>query len=71
MPLDVFRLSGSFSTPQFWLPAPIMPISKPLTDIADEAAAGAEIRRYLDVRGIRTVGTLALLANTPDELQTR
>ena len=33
-------------------------------DLADDAAAGSEIRKHLGVRGIKTVGTLALLASS-------
>eukprot|EP00435_Cladocopium_sp_Y103_P025340 s227_g6.t1 len=40
-----------------------------LDDLALEAAAGSEIQRYLQARGIRTVATLALLA--PDEAELR
>ena len=39
-----------------------------LSEILDEAAAGREIRRYLDLRGVKTIGTLALLAADEDAL---
>ena len=39
-----------------------------LEDLADEAAAGTELRRYLECRGIRTVPTLALMASSETEL---
>ena len=40
-----------------------------LDEILDEAAAGTEIRRYLELRGVRTIGTLALVASDEDTLQ--
>ena len=40
-----------------------------LDEILDEAAAGAELRRYLELRGIRTIGTLALVASDEETLQ--
>ena len=39
-----------------------------IEDLADEAAAGTELRRYLECRGIRTVPTLALMASSDTEL---
>ena len=40
-----------------------------LGEILDEAAAGADLRRYLDLRGIKTIGTLALVASDEEMLQ--
>lgn len=40
-----------------------------LTEILDEAAAGRDLRRYLDGRGVKTIGTLALMAADEDSLQ--
>ncbi len=40
-----------------------------LDEILDEAAAGADLRRYLDLRGIKTIGTLALVASDEEMLQ--
>ena len=40
-----------------------------LTEILDEAAAGRDLRRYLGLRGIKTIGTLALLAADEDQFQ--
>eukprot|EP00434_Breviolum_minutum_P030696 symbB.v1.2.027146.t1/scaffold2766.1/size72856/3 len=39
-----------------------------LDDVAQEAAAGDEIKRYLAVRGIKTTATLALLATNLEQL---
>lgn len=39
-----------------------------LEDLANEAAAGTDLRRYLDQRGIKAVATLALLAASEAEL---
>ena len=39
-----------------------------LEDVAQEAAAGDEIKRYLAVRGIKTTATLALLATNLEQL---
>lgn len=39
-----------------------------LDDVCNDAAAGPELRRYLRERGIATIGTLALLAVTADDL---
>lgn len=39
-----------------------------LDDLADEAAAGTDLRRYLEQRGIKAVATLALLASSEAEL---
>ena len=38
-----------------------------LEDIADEAAAGKELRRYFEARGIKAVATLALIAASEDD----
>ena len=46
-----------------------MRVQANLDDLADEAAAGDEIRRYLGARGIKTVPTLALVANDQGELE--
>ena len=40
-----------------------------LDQIADEAAAGSDVRRYLDLRGIKAVATLALIAADETELE--
>ncbi len=40
-----------------------------LEEILDEAAAGADLRRYLELRGIKTIGTLALVASDEETLQ--
>ena len=40
-----------------------------LGEILDEAAAGRDLRRYLEMRGVKTIGTLALLAADEDALQ--
>ena len=40
----------------------IMRVFSDLDDVLTEAAAGPEIRRYLEGRGIKTIGTLALVA---------
>lgn len=40
-----------------------------LSDILDEAAAGRELRRYLELRGVKTIGTLALLAADEESFQ--
>ena len=40
-----------------------------LSEILDEAAAGRELRRYLELRGVKTIiGTLALLAADEESL---
>ena len=39
-----------------------------LEDVANEAAAGDEIKRYLSSRSIRTTATLALLATDLEQL---
>ena len=39
-----------------------------LADIAKEAAAGPQIQEYLDLRGVRTTATLALLGKDEDSL---
>ncbi len=43
-----------------------MRVSDAIEDLADTAAAGDDIRRYLRLRGIKTVATLALIANDED-----
>ena len=40
-----------------------------LDALADEAGAGPDIRKYMALRGIKTVPTLALVAKTEEELQ--
>lgn len=40
-----------------------------LNEILDEAAAGTEIRRYLELRGIRTIGTFALVSVDEEAFQ--
>ena len=40
-----------------------------IDELADEAGAGPDIRKYLQSRGIQTVPTLALSAKTEDELE--
>lgn len=40
-----------------------------MDQLADEAGAGPTIRKYLSLRGIKTVPTLALTASTEEELQ--
>ena len=45
-----------------------MRVINTLDDLAAEAAAGKELRRYLEARGIKAVATLALIASTEDEL---
>ena len=40
-----------------------------LGEILDEAAAGRDLRRYLEMRGVKTIGTLALLAADEEALQ--
>ena len=40
-----------------------------LDEILDEAAAGGDLRRYLELRGIKTIGTLALVASDEEILQ--
>ena len=45
-----------------------MRVINTLDDLAHEAAAGKELRRYLEARGIKAVATLALIATSEDEL---
>ena len=45
-----------------------MRVINTLEDLANEAAAGKELRRYLESRGIKAVATLALIATSEDEL---
>ena len=40
-----------------------------LNEILDEAAAGRELRRYLELRGVRTIGTMALVAADENAFQ--
>ena len=49
-------------------PLSTMRVISRIEDLADEAAAGTELRRYLECRGIRTVPTLALMASSDTEL---
>lgn len=44
-----------------------MRVHSSIEDLADEAAAGKDLRRYLEARGIRAVATLALIAASDDE----
>ena len=44
-----------------------MRVLNTLDDLATEAAAGKELRRYLEARGIKAVATLALIATSEDE----
>lgn len=45
-----------------------MRVLNSLEDLANEAAAGKELRRYLEARGIKAVATLALIASSEDDL---
>ena len=45
-----------------------MRVLNTLDDLAHEAAAGKELRRYLEARGIKAVATLALIASSEDDL---
>jgi len=48
---------------------PIMRSFSSLNEILDEAAAGRELRRYLELRGVRTIGTMALVAADENAFQ--
>ena len=47
-----------------------MTITQSLSDLGQEAGAGAYVMDYLLARGIKTMGTLALIATSPEQLQT-
>ena len=52
------------------LPVAAPPVAEPsLADLARTAGAGPEIRLYLDERGIRSVGALALVANDQESFK--
>lgn len=40
-----------------------------LEEVLDEAAAGVDLKRYLELRGVKTIGTLALVASNEETLQ--
>lgn len=63
------NLSCNFSQFTVLRTEPIMRTFASLSEILDEAAAGRELRRYLDLRGVRTIGTLALIAADEDSFQ--
>ena len=59
--MQIFGLGPEFGVP--WLPG------MELSAIADAAGAGHDVRRYLQLRGITSAGTLAMIA--PDDARYR
>ena len=49
---------------------PAMTIAQSLSDLGQESGAGAYVMDYLLAKGIKTMGTLALIATSPEQLQT-
>ena len=45
-------------------------MTQSLVDLGQEAGAGTQVMDYLAARGIKTMGTLALIATSPEQLQT-
>ena len=67
----VIRVSPHFSGAMTGvLPVAAPPVAEPsLADLARTAGAGPEVTRYLDERGIRSVGALALVANDQESFK--